>query len=65
MSSLAFMSLEAMSAFMFLNNVNIPLLRSAAGTFPTPKCDRFTSILAKYIHKFLNGIEVGHWGALF
>lgn len=36
MSSLAFMSLQPMSVFMFLNNGNIEPMKSAAGTCPTP-----------------------------
>lgn len=51
MSSLAFMSLQAMTVFMFLNNVNVQPLRSAAGTCPTPRHDWFSLILAKYILK--------------
>lgn len=65
MSSSAFMSLQATSVFMLLNNVNVRLLTTAAGTFPPPRRDRFICILAKSIHKVLNGMEVGHRGYLF
>lgn len=48
MSSLTFISLQAMSAFMFLNNVNVKPRKTAAGTRPTARHNGFILILPKH-----------------
>lgn len=48
MSSLTFISLQAMSAFMFLDNVNVKPRKTAAGTCPTARHLSFIPILPKH-----------------